>query len=621
MMEYASACLGAEVTSPLVRAHLGHNDNSSTAALATAHLSRCAALMRFLNVVSALAERQLSLSSFGDAAAALAIPTWMVSVRHAVSHGALPGHTETEDAVALALRWTLRNYWIPEAERQRTLEEGVASSLVSSEASALTSSRTSTSSLSAWAHIRLRRLLELYGYLKLYSVWGLGQVKELKSDEEVYDHVRELWTLLWPEDRPTSVDSRQLDESAGRALAEVLEWLSRAANDAFGHFDRESSLAWTLREALVKDELLLPRKEVAESLEKAAEEGGLPKELLKTWCDVLAAVAARTRAMPDVLMGLFDVAAGGGDQHEVNLAEAWLKEICSRVEHVDQGNGSKSTKKKSKRALKLKGPIKELIHPVPLIYAHALAEDRRYQEFVDYCLDRPCEATLGLLPSLQQVDGLRLTSSKVNQLSELIKVFLGKTTGESSAESSVIGAVEDLLERPKSRFARVDTAIALAPNGLLYGQSPEQVFHDLEEALEVDSADYASDDVVLDVDADRSQWNEAATLDWPQLLAVKRSAQKSNIAAVGPEKETMTAKVPIFYRNPMEATNKPNSDNIRPEVTAAAEEATPTIMAATPTEEAPPAEEVRAISATRKTRHSMSHDGLDKRRKKRRKMK
>ena len=42
----------------------------------------------------------------------------------------------------------------------------------------------------------VHRLLECYMYLKVYQVWGTERMSELQGQEEVWNHLQELWIVV-----------------------------------------------------------------------------------------------------------------------------------------------------------------------------------------------------------------------------------------------------------------------------------------------------------------------------------------------------------------------------------------------------------------------------------------
>jgi len=490
---------GVEVTSPLIRAQIVSEEDEMS------HLARCAAILRFLNVVAALAEKKLGLATMTEAAEALGVPSWVVSLRHAVAHGAVPGRQEVSDAVLLATKWILKNYWQPEADRLRETPA------------------------EPQEHERLRSLVDLYGYLKLYAVWGTKRVRDLnvESSADVYDHIRKLWIRLWPN---LSVDVAEMDESAGRASGEAFEYLASCAKNASGDSRAEMSLADSLRESLTVDELLLPRAEVLTSMEYKGR--GVPADLLTAWSDVLASVAAKTRALPLVLMGLFDAAVRGG--HDAKLAEAWIVEICSRIENQDSTKEEEQPSKKKRKKSKSVGPTKAVNKDFPIIPAQSLKANPNFNRFVDYCLEEPSEVSIRLLPSLAKVRNPAMSKEQQAEMSNLMGMFLGKIDGSISSGDQV-AKVDNLAER-KSVFSTEDEArLLLSPPGLLPGQQAEDLFS----LLTVEDGEEEAQGGHSMLECEERMWFRVPTLDWTQVLTTNMT-KKSDVE--------VDESVPAFYR-------------------------------------------------------------------------
>ncbi len=104
--------VGAEVSLYLIQVCL---DSDSDNTLGN-DLARSGALLRFLNLVSQMGERTYGMTKFHESAAALGIPDWMVSLRHEVAHGKMPGGDLLQDGVKFAIVWLAEQYWGPEKE-------------------------------------------------------------------------------------------------------------------------------------------------------------------------------------------------------------------------------------------------------------------------------------------------------------------------------------------------------------------------------------------------------------------------------------------------------------------------------------------------------------------------
>ena len=42
-------------------------------------------------------------------------------------------------------------------------------------------------------YVKLHKLLDCHGYLKIYSIWGTKDIGQLSEQEELYAHIKELW--------------------------------------------------------------------------------------------------------------------------------------------------------------------------------------------------------------------------------------------------------------------------------------------------------------------------------------------------------------------------------------------------------------------------------------------
>ena len=133
-------------------------------------LSLATAVNRFLNHVSHLAMNMWGLSKLHEAGAMLAVPEWLVELRHETTHGQMPGLTVLRAAVQFGLAWLDVHYWGEDGRGQVVVAGGQEE--------------------------EVHKLLECYMYLKVYQVWGTERMSELQGQEEVWNHLQELWIVV-----------------------------------------------------------------------------------------------------------------------------------------------------------------------------------------------------------------------------------------------------------------------------------------------------------------------------------------------------------------------------------------------------------------------------------------
>ena len=92
---------------------------------------------------------------------------WIVDVRHDTSHGQLPSYEVLKAAVAFCFNWIIVNYWQFE---DHTIE--------------------SLADVTNYANYPfIHELLDCYKYLKIYSIWGSRNLKDIKDQTEIYQQL------------------------------------------------------------------------------------------------------------------------------------------------------------------------------------------------------------------------------------------------------------------------------------------------------------------------------------------------------------------------------------------------------------------------------------------------
>ena len=257
-------------------------------------LSLATAVNRFLNHVSHIGMNMWGVTKLHEAAERLSVPEWIVHLRHETTHGHMPEVTMLRAALEYGLAWLDLHYWniseagsLPEDESQ-TGEGG-----------------------------ELHKLLECYMYLKLYLVWGTERMSELKSQEDVWTHLQELWRTVR---NPGGERLRDLTLKAavGVVKNEICSWV-----------DREEDGVETLADLLVHEDLLVPDTDFLESFDDwswdKSREVEVPGQLVAIWADFINLVDRQSgvRTLVDRLL----VRIGDSEEMEDSnpeLAAAWV---------------------------------------------------------------------------------------------------------------------------------------------------------------------------------------------------------------------------------------------------------------------------------------------------------
>jgi len=215
-------------------------------------LSLATAVNRFLNHISHLAMNMWGLTKLHEAGSVLAVPEWLVELRHETTHGQMPGVTVLRAAVQFGLAWLDTHYWGEQSK-------GEVVEMVGQDQE----------------EAQIHKLLECYMYLKVYQVWGTERMTELQKQEEVWTHLEGLWTVVRGNHRLESISVKQAVGLVKTELCNLCE----------GEEGVEM-----LADVLVREDLLVPEKDFLESLDGGEDvesqgEVNVPKQLVIIWSD------------------------------------------------------------------------------------------------------------------------------------------------------------------------------------------------------------------------------------------------------------------------------------------------------------------------------------------------
>ncbi len=386
---------------------------------------------------------------------------------------------------------------------------------------------------------KLRSLLECYGYLKVYSIWGTHSLKELRERQpEVFEHVSALWTDV----QERGSNRRRLPSADGLKVREGLRTIVEQLETLLFLLDREddggnggSRVRMIICQVLLTEELLLPKKDFFDSLveedDKPLDEA-LPLNLLEMWREVIVLVALRTKVFPDLLSGLFDAAEGAETNLERSLATGWLEAIVSPT--CPKRESSTPKLKVGKKRRKEDPPDPPRLFVVDDV---SLKANPRYNSFVNHCLDKPSPLLLRLLPHLSQLHTPPLSERKQQALSSLVSVYLGRESPfdkDFPADTYGHKTVQDLEVASASK---TDNLWTLADGSGL----PTA---DMSDGDELTVGDADANEVLLNFDSD-PEWFVVPRVQWEKFHLTSLSDFYSS-----KDSETSAAPtVPAFYRN------------------------------------------------------------------------
>ena len=263
-------------------------------------LSLATAVNRFLNHVSHIGMNMWGVTKLHEAAARLSVPEWIVHLRHETTHGHMPEVPMLRAALEYGLAWLDLHYWNSSEAGSRPEDES------QSEESG-----------------ELHKLLECYMYLKLYLVWGTERMSELRSQEDVWTHLQELWMFV-RNPGGARLKDMTLKAAVGVVKTEICSWV-----------DREEEGVETLADILVQEDLLIPDTEFLESFEDWSQDESreveVPSQLVTIWADFINLVDRQAGAR--VLMDRLLIRIGDMDEEDSNpeLAAAWVVTLAQAM--------------------------------------------------------------------------------------------------------------------------------------------------------------------------------------------------------------------------------------------------------------------------------------------------
>ena len=108
-------------------------------------------------------------------------------------------------------------------------------------------------------------------YLKLYQIWGIERMVDLRSQEDVWIHLVDLWR---------TVKQSEVMRLEDNVKTEICSLINREGEEG----------AELLAETLVNDDLLVPDTEFLESVDGGTvdnDEVKVPDQLVQIWSDFI----------------------------------------------------------------------------------------------------------------------------------------------------------------------------------------------------------------------------------------------------------------------------------------------------------------------------------------------
>jgi len=385
---------GVETTHCLLSAILLEtNENAHVLALS-------AAINRFLNLISHAGMNMFNLTKYYDVARHLAIPRWIVDVRHDTSHGQLPSFEVLKAAVSFCFHWILVNYWQFEDKNRECLEN--------------VTNHTN--------YTFIHELLDCYKYLKIYSIWGNKNMSEIKEQTEIYNQLSSfVRNLKHSSKNGEPKKKKKYQPSDDLIIHDSAVYLRNQVDKIIRQ--KDSLEIQAILTTLCNDELLIPDEEMIKSLVEGKDDNMvLPRNLVKIWSDILSMIS-QAGCLPNLLEKL--TTTHFEDPFSKRVSEAWISRILAQI--------SKKTVDKSNNSM--------------LKFAPEDQNQDKWNEFVSNyilkCEDASCVAkNLNWLSNIREPN---MTSQQINKIKKLLNIFHLEVDLEENSEELPIKNMDDIL--------------------------------------------------------------------------------------------------------------------------------------------------------------------------------
>jgi len=180
-------------------------------------------------------------------------------------------------------------------------------------------------------------LLECFMYLKLYAVWGTQLCKELKSQEELWEHLQTLWKGA------DHLETLTVKQAVGTLKTEITNRLIGKGENVV--------------EALVFGELLIPQEDFLSSLREGEDKNEvLPSTLVTLWSDLITLIDRDVGVLTlieELIVRLRKEGVGS------KLTAAWVNIFVGNLLEEEVGKRKISLKKASLSGVRLEKWLSE----------------------------------------------------------------------------------------------------------------------------------------------------------------------------------------------------------------------------------------------------------------------
>ena len=269
-----------------------------------------AAISRFLNLITHAGMNMCNSSKFYDVAKFFKIPGRIVDARHDINHGQMPSKAQLEEIVQYCFKWILLNYWEFEDTEQMNL----------------------TTQYKMYENYEfIHDLLDSYKNLKIFSLWGHKSLKEVQDQEEIFESIAKVLDYLNDQAGPPN-KKRKKNQNGGKPnkddnisdnLVKLRNQISKLLNP------KNVTDCHIVLLTLCKDQLLIPHKDMLESLKESSDTFSLPTNLMMVWSDVLAMIHK---------IGMLPVLCRILKEQDSLLAMSWLEVIFTSLQSKKQKN-------------------------------------------------------------------------------------------------------------------------------------------------------------------------------------------------------------------------------------------------------------------------------------------
>lgn len=278
--------IGVEATKVLLKASFDMNND----------LTLSMGISSFLKHMTHIGMKVYQAEQFAAVARILSIPEWVIEVRNEFTHGVMPSLFILRSAFHVCWSWIVLNYW----HEKKTSYEKIYTSV------------------NKYTD-RASSLLDLYMYLKIYSIWGTKSLQNIATEEAVFNHMQDLWASCVKQNGNNLVQY---------SVSQALECVKLEMKQL-----RIKSKVKA--EILVDQDLLIPEQDFLKCLSKEGEMESecvvIPNILLAVWRSTIQNIDAKVGAKVLIDLLVKNIEREDVDEYVKEYSCAWIVELVEAL--------------------------------------------------------------------------------------------------------------------------------------------------------------------------------------------------------------------------------------------------------------------------------------------------